>query len=180
MEDKVLEMIAQLIKREGEKFTDDPADRGGKTKFGITEATARRLGYAGPMENMTMAVATKLYIDEYWVRPRFIRVATLSWPVAMELFDTGVNMGIPTGVVILQRCLNAFNNGSWGDVAIDGAIGTMTLESLRVYLTRRGPEGEKVLVRAMNCLQGERYIDIAERDKTQEKFVYGWMLNRVS
>lgn len=55
-----------------------------------------------------------------------------------------------------------------------------TLAALRAYLAKRGTEGETVLLKALNCLQGERYIDIAERRPKDEEFVYGWLRARVA
>jgi hypothetical protein len=37
----------------------------------------------------------------------------------------------------------------------------------------------RVLLTAMNCLQGDRYIQIAEARPSQERFVYGWLRARV-
>jgi hypothetical protein len=51
---------------------------------------------------------------------------------------------------------------------------------LKAYLARRGPGGEVVLLKALNVLQGERYIEIAEKRPAAEDFVYGWLANRVA
>ena len=40
--------------------------------------------------------------------------------------------------------------------------------------------GETVLLRAMEALQGERYIALAERRPSQEAFLYGWLANRIA
>ena len=45
----IIELIDELIEREG-GYVNHPADRGGPTRFGITEAVARAHGYAGPMK----------------------------------------------------------------------------------------------------------------------------------
>ena len=42
------QLIDGLIAREG-GFVDHPADRGGATNWGITDAVARAHGYTGPM-----------------------------------------------------------------------------------------------------------------------------------
>ncbi|AIL77899.1 peptidoglycan-binding protein [Acinetobacter baumannii] len=47
-------------------------------------------------------------------------------------------------------------------------------------LAKCGKEGGKVLVRVLNIMQGQRYIEICERNPTQEQFFYGWIANRVS
>ncbi|WP_319800296.1 putative peptidoglycan-binding domain-containing protein, partial [Enterobacter hormaechei] len=45
---------------------------------------------------------------------------------------------------------------------------------------KRGGEGEIVLLRALNCSQGQRYLELAEQRPANESFVYGWMRERVS
>ena len=42
-------------------YSDDPDDRGGKTRFGITEATAAKHGYTGHMEDITLNFAKHIY-----------------------------------------------------------------------------------------------------------------------
>src|SRR4051812_11797343 len=44
-------LIEALIDREG-GYVDHPADKGGPTCFGITEAVARAQGYSGPMRQL--------------------------------------------------------------------------------------------------------------------------------
>ena len=173
-------LIGPLLDREG-GYTNNPADRGGETNFGITAATARAHGYTGKMAAMTRAQAVTIYREIYWTRPGFDQVANLSVRVAAELFDTGVNMGPQVAVRFLQRALNAMNRkgSDYPDVAKDGVMGPATLKALRAYLTRRGSEGEGVLFRALNCLQGASYIELAETRPDNEAFAYGWLANRV-
>ena len=85
-------LVDALIDREG-GFVDNPADKGGPTCFGITEAVARAHGYAGPMRQLPRSVAVAIYLRLYWQRPRLDEVARRSARLAAELFDTGVNMG---------------------------------------------------------------------------------------
>ena len=42
-------------------YADDPADLGGKTNLGITEAVARRHGYTGDMRDLTDSLAYHIY-----------------------------------------------------------------------------------------------------------------------
>lgn len=168
--------------REGDKgYTDHPDDRGGPTAYGITQATARANGYVGPMIDMPLAFAREVYRKRYIVKPWFDRVGIYSEAIAQELIDTGVNMGPGKAAEMLQRALNVFNQqGSrYADVFVDGAIGEVTIDALRKYLRWRGAEGERVMVCALNTLQGARYFDIAESNPSQESFTYGWFLNRV-
>jgi lysozyme family protein len=162
-------------------FVDHPSDKGGPTNFGITEATARKNGYVGAMADMPESLAREIYRKRYIVEPKFDRVALISPRIASELIDTGVNMGPAAAATMLQRWLNGFNaRGSrYADLFVDGRLGEVSLDALTKFLRWRGPEGEKVLLNALNCTQGMRYLDLAEHDATQEDFLYGWMRSRV-
>ena len=81
-------MIDGVIDREG-GFVNHPADKGGSTCFGITEAVARAHGYAGEMRRLPRAEAAAIYRRLYWLRPRMDEVARRSARLAAELFDTG-------------------------------------------------------------------------------------------
>ena len=67
-------LIDGLIEREG-GYVNHPADKGGPTCFGITEAVARAHGYAGAMRNLPRSEAAAIYRRLYWLRPRFDQVA---------------------------------------------------------------------------------------------------------
>ncbi|MFL1539109.1 glycoside hydrolase family 108 protein [Acinetobacter baumannii] len=173
--------LDELIKREG-GYVNNPADRGGATKYGITQAVARENGYKGNMKDLPLDVAKAIYRKQYWIEPRFDQVNTISSAVAEELLDTGVNCGTGFAKPLLQRALNLLNNqgkAGYADLKVDGVYGSNTLGALKTYLAKRGKEGEKVLVRVLNIMQGQRYIEICERNKSQEQFFYGWISNRV-
>lgn len=174
------QVIDEIIRIEA-GYVDHPDDRGGPTRFGVTEKVARAYGYTGPMQDLPEPLARKILTDLYWFKPGFDKVAVHSVPVAIELCDTGVNMGQPTAIKMLQRCLNALNQRGehWSDVSVDGQIGSATIDALARFMARRGPQGETVLLKALNCLQCARYIEIAEKNPSQEAFVYGWISNRV-
>ena len=138
-------LIDALIDREGD-FSDHPADRGGATRWGVTEAVARADGYAGAMRDFPRSAAVALYRRTYWVRPAYDRVAERAPSIAAELFDTGVNMGPAVATTFLQRALNALNCGAsdYPDVILDGRIGAQTLAALDRFLARRGRSGDRV------------------------------------
>jgi lysozyme family protein len=174
------QLITEVIDREG-PYVNHPADRGGPTCWGITEAAARANGFQGPMRNLPREQAAQIYRKLYWLRPGFDRVATRAPTLAAEMFDTGINMGVGTATAFLQRALNALNNQArdFPDLVVDKAIGPRTLNALDAFLRRRGAAGESVLVKAVEALQGERYIALAEAKPSQEAFVYGWLANRI-
>jgi lysozyme family protein len=175
------DLIDALIEREG-GYVNHPADRGGATCWGITEAVARAHGYRGSMRNLPRDEAALIYQRLYWLRPRLDAVAERSPGIAAELFDTAVNMGPAVAVAFLQRALTALNRNAsdYPDLTPDGRIGPMTLAALDRFFTVRGKDGgETVLLRALEALQGERYIRLAERRPANEAFLYGWLANRV-
>lgn len=174
--------LNELIKREG-GYVNNPADRGGATKYGITEKVARTNGFNGNMKDLPLETAKAIYKKQYWIAPRFDQINLISPVVAEELLDTGVNCGISFAKPLLQRALNLLNNqgkSGWPDLSVDGIYGPATLNAFKVYVAKRGNEGEKVLTRVLNIMQGQRYIEIAERNPSQEQFFYGWIANRIS
>lgn len=173
------EVIAEIIRKEGgAAFTDDPSDSGGATRWGVTEKRARRSGYTGPVETMPRSVAERIYAEDYWDVVRGDDLAALSPAVAFEVVDTGVNMGPARAVTFLQRALNVFNVGGrlYDDMKVDGLAGPVTVNALEDYLAARS---EAALLKALNCLQGAAYIELAERREKDERFVYGWIQQRV-
>lgn len=174
--------LEELIKREG-GYVNNPNDRGGATKYGITQAVARENGWNGNMKDLPLEFAKSIYKKQYWLEPRFDQVNALSPSVAEELLDTGVNCGPNFAKPLLQRALNLLNNqgkAGWPDLKVDGVYGSATLGALKTYLSKRGKDGEKVLVRVLNIMQGQRYIEICERNPKQEQFFYGWINNRIA
>lgn len=150
--------------------------------FGITVSVARENGYTGPMRSLPRTLAEDIYRRRYWDSLKLDDIAVLSNPIAAELADTGVNLGVPTAARFLQRLLNVFNQQGtlYPDVKVDGVCGAGTVAALRSYLTARRSDGEIVLLRALNGLQAAHYIALAENRAKDEAFVYGWIRNRVA
>lgn len=177
----VASIITDIIKREG-GYVDHPKDLGGPTNFGITQRTARVYGWKGDVRDMQESLARDIYKHMYWVAPGFDSVAVFSKRVASELMDTGVNMGSAVAITFLQRALNVLNRSErdYPDLEADGLMGPQTLGALREFIELRGNAGEVVLLKALNSLQGARYIEIAEHRMDNEAFVFGWFQHRVS
>lgn len=173
-------LIDEVIDREG-GYVNHAADRGGPTNWGITQAVARQHGFAGDMRVLPRHEAVTIYRRLYWLRPAFDRVAQRAPALAAEMFDTGVNMGPAVAATFLQRALNALNRGAtdYPDMRVDGAIGPITLGALDAFLATRGASGETVLVKAVDALQGERYVRLAEQRPANEAFLYGWLAHRI-
>lgn len=103
-----------LLKHEG-GYSDHAADPGGKTRFGVTEAVAREVGYKGDMRELPLDLAKRIYKDRYWDA---IKAEQLPPALRYPLFDAAVNSGPGQAVKWLQRALG---------VKDDGVIGPQTL-----------------------------------------------------
>jgi len=175
------EIINEIIAIEG-GYVNDKSDSGGETKWGITKKVARANGYSGPMQLFPRWMAFDIYEKRYLKKIRFDDIERLSPAIAKELADTSVNMGWMRAGEFLQRSLNVLNRGGkdYEDLVVDGKIGGKTLRALKKYLKKRGKEGEAVLFKMLNALQGAFYVTLAERRTKDEKFVFGWYRNRVA
>ena len=173
--------FAHTLGLEG-KYSNNPNDTGGETMWGITKALAIHYGYSKPMREMPVDIAQKIYKVEFWDKLKLEEVAKMSPELAIEMFDTAVNMGGAVAVMFLQSCLNSFNRQGklYTDIKEDGAIGKTTIDTLHKYYATRGIDGVKVILKAMNCLQGARYIELGNRRPQNEEFTFGWFNNRVS
>jgi len=172
------QIISDIIDTEG-GYVDDPSDSGGETNWGITKAVAVANGYYGDMRLMPRDFAFGVYCTRYWDSLAGDSLVALSESIAHEVIDTGVNMGVHRAAKFLQRCINVFNQEGrlYNDIIVDGDVGHATMAALTAFITFRD---EDVMVKALNCLQGAFYIELAERRQKDEKFAYGWLKNRVT
>lgn len=103
-----------LLKHEG-GYSDHAADPGGKTRYGVTEAVAREVGYRGDMRELPLDLAKRIYKDRYWDA---VKAEQLPPAVRYVVFDAAVNSGPGQAAKWLQRALG---------VTDDGVIGPKTL-----------------------------------------------------
>lgn len=162
-------------------YVNNPNDRGGATNHGITEVVARAHGYDGDMKDLPIEVAISIAKVQYWDILGLDDIASYSEPIADELFDTGYLSGPGVAGTFLQKALNIFNRGGadYPDVAEDGHPGKVTAAALARFLAIRGVDGEKVMLRCLNCQQGAFFLNIGRTTPKDEDFEFGWYLNRI-
>lgn len=102
--------FAVLIGHEGD-FSDHPDDPGGKTRYGVTEAVAREVGYRGAMQELPLELAKRIYQERYW-KP--VRADELPDSVRYAMFDAAVNSGPTQAIKWLQRAINVVDDGVFG------------------------------------------------------------------
>ena len=144
-------------------YVDDPDDRGGETNFGIS----KRAYPDEDIKNLTLERAKDLYRRDYWHRQSCHLIDDED--IAMELFDTSVNMGVGRGGKIFQEALNLANRNErdYENINVDGAVGPLTISTYRKSRNKRR------LFNIMNFLQAEFYIELMRKNEVYEKYV-GW------
>lgn len=179
----VNEIINGIIAREG-GYVNHPDDKGGPTNYGITLKLYKKYKSSATIQdlkNLTKSQAYNIYETEFYRNTNIDQLVQFSQRLTEEVLDTAVNMGPSTAIKFLQRSLNALNMKGqlYSDISADGGIGDNTIEALIGFFSHRGKEGELVLLKALNCLQAVRYIELAEANLANESFLYGWLNNRI-
>lgn len=188
--------VRELLDIEG-GHVNDPIDRGGETKFGIS---LRFLAAEGVFDEdgdgkadfdldmdddidgadiraLTIGDAIYLYHRCFWVT---LKAETFPQPVGEMMFDQGVNGGMVAARKLLQRAINSvllLIPGSKKGVAllqVDGVIGNATQDCLRQVLDFPGL-GLPALVTAYRDAVRERYRAIVRRYPSQQRFLRGWL-----
>lgn len=133
--------------------SDDPDDRGGLTRYGISQASYPELD----ITSLTRADAEAIYRDDYWAP---LRCDNMPGPLACPLFDAGVNQGVRSSARMLQSIVG---------VTIDGFIGPKTTQAVNDYPSITALVAEFTLARV------HRYASIAGKRKSQRKYLFGWI-----
>jgi lysozyme family protein len=152
-------------------YVNNKYDRGGETKYGISKKTYPDLD----IPNLTLEAAKTIYFYDFWNEENLTLSNIKDKQIAIELFDTAVNMSPRTAGIFLQRALNNMNRNQriYKDMTEDGWIGAVTLSNLELILKR----GEKAQL--LKVLNGEQYIgykNIIEKNPEQEMNFVGWMI----
>lgn len=154
-----------VLKWEGSRFTNDPDDHGGATRYGIIQREYdryrdRRHLQIRSVELISLDEVRDIYRREYWDAVQGDRM-----PLSLDLvmFDSGVLMGVGRAIRILQQSLKIAVSGDLDKSTFD-ALGTADIDAL--------------VVDFLNNREG-RLRGIVEKDQTQAKFLKGW-LNRLN
>lgn len=151
-------------------YVNNKYDRGGQTKFGISKKSYPHLD----IENLTFEEAKNIYFMDFW-NDDILKLSDIKdREIAIELFDTSVNMGQRTAGKFLQMALNNMNRNEklYEDLLVDGWIGAVSKNCLEIILKR----GEKAQL--LKVLNGEQYVaykNIIDKDPVQEMNFVGWM-----
>jgi lysozyme family protein len=180
------EVYGRVMQHEG-GYANNPADKGRETYAGISRRFHPNWqGWKdideikkqqGPIPNNKIfpslsGAVREFYRKHYW--DAVLGEAYSDYALALQIFDTAVNCGVRTASKMLQRTLNVLNRRGrlWADIEADGIIGARTIEALNYAYVA----GKANLVLNTFCiLRGSYYIEIMERDETQEVWAEAWL-----
>ncbi|HEY3623652.1 MAG TPA: glycosyl hydrolase 108 family protein, partial [Roseiarcus sp.] len=122
--------IPFIFKAEG-GYSDNPADPGGPTNFGITLATLKTYEgkpnlTADDVKKLSPEMAKEIYRTAYWNR---MQCGALPAGLDLEVFDFGVNSGPAESVKTLQRIVGVTQDGSIGPITL-AAVGQFNVGDL--------------------------------------------------
>lgn len=174
-------------------YVSDPDDAGGETYRGVSRRYHPHwpgwyvIDYlkkqSGFPDNLTGHANLQeevrcFYKREFWDCFRGDKLASITPSLALEMFDTAVNMGAGRAVMFLQEALNSLNRDQslFPDLVVDGGFGSKSMSALTEYGKHDKPE---LLLKVMNVLQGHHYLEYMGKDHSQEKYARGWF-NRVT
>ncbi len=153
-------VIKGILNREG-GFVNHPADKGGPTKYGITQATLsgwrKKRVTLRDVKDLTIEEASQIYKKLYVEAPGFLKFHDDT--LAEQLIDAGVNHGTRRAVMLLQKAVGAVG---------DGIIGPRTVKSVSAL------QPHVVYLKFM--AQRLRYFaNILKNDSKQLVLAAGWM-----
>ena len=145
-------------------YVNDPADRGGATNHGVTQATydrfrdARNLAHR-PVREITMIEVADVYRIDYW---DVCRCDDLPIPLDLVVFESAVQHGAGRAVKWLQQVIGTVPDGQCGPKTLyavhDRALKHQLPDVIDGYLD----------------IRAAYYAKIIANDPSQRKFRNGW------
>lgn len=166
--------INLILKHEG-GYANNPHDKGGATKYGISLRYLQSLGSRGDLNNdnvvdvddikiLDVNKAISLYKSGFWDKYGYNRINNAV--LAERILDISINMGPKTAHKLVQKAVNL--GRITNTIKQDGILGAKTINAIN------GSDTNRLLLR-INALAISRYLDIVEKDPTQKVFIDGWL-----
>lgn len=169
----IKQIIDHTILIEG-GFSNRRADRGGPTKYGITQKTWAAYTKRKPedvtiaeMKALTKEQAADCYLNMFYIPSG---VDNLSSPIIHITFDMMINHGPSVGIKLLQRGLSSLRMKG---LEVDGRLGPKTIQMADELVKYHGA---KKVVNAICDARQAFYNAIVDNDKTglQKQNINGW------
>lgn len=164
-------IIHELIELEG-GYVNHPKDKGGKTKYGISNKFLNSINKILDINKITKEDAKKLYKEYFWDFYKFDLLPENE--VTKKLFFSSVNMGFKNAVRILQSSINVYlanrDQKNIGFLIVDGFLGVKTR-----YCLNNAEDG--ILLQIFKKNLCDHYKLLVNNGKVSEVFIKG-LINR--
>lgn len=159
-------LLDRIIQHEGgATVTDDPADSGGKTQYGISQRAHPGAWSDG---RVTLEEARDIYWKDYVQAERLDQIPNPY--LFQQLVDFGVTAGPDTAVRLLQRTLG---------VTADGELGPGTLHAIATFPAQSfygmSLPGTVAINLAFERARTAFYIRLAQKRPKDLKWLWGWV-----
>jgi len=160
------DFIDEIIRREGgAEETNDPADSGGRTKYGISEHAHPEAWRDG---DVSYPEARAIYEKVYVLSEKFNTIENV--PLQHQVVDFGVPHGADTAARFLQQLVG---------VKVDGDIGPKTLEAIANYPAGKlfGVDVPGIVLLNLAFRDARILFDVtlAKKRPKDQKWVLGWV-----
>lgn len=157
-----------VLSFESSKYTNHRSDRGGPTKYGITLATWKKVGYDKNGDRAITAEDIKLLTEDDYNRVFKLNYWDACWgdhiknqSVANLLIDFAYNSGVSRAIRHVQSLVGAKQ---------DGIMGPATLSAINDF-----KQGQWVLFDKLKVDRIAYLHEIAKNDPKQEPNLSGWL-----
>lgn len=149
------QIVVDILQREGgAKVTNNPADRGGRTQYGIAEASNPK---AWLDQKVTLEEATDIYLSRYLEAPGFGKIKDPR--LRAQVVDFGVNSGPGIVTVKLQQLTK---------MEPDGILGPKSLAAINA--------ADPMILGNKLALERIKMIGrIVNKNPSQATFLNGWI-----
>lgn len=168
-------IIDEIIRKEG-GYVDNPNDKGGPTKYGITLDTLSnwrgKTCTIRDIQDLTVVEAKEIYLSKYIYKPCFDKLPD---QIRAQVIDIGVNSGVGTSAILLVRACLKVNP----EVAIKE---TSKLTSKELAYIKETVD-DYGFVKVMNTLVDARLVYLAKITRNNPKnaeFIMGWVIRALS
>lgn len=155
--------FTQVVLTEG-GYSNNPLDKGGETKYGITKAVALAHGYTGEMKDLPLEKAKEIYRKSYWLTTPAENMPE----VAYRIFDIAVNCGVSRANTWVLKAVNLLNRD-------ETLYPNCTMNNVLDGYNKLPSKDKLFVEQLLRVLQGAHYISVCDNNETQENFIRGWI-----
>lgn len=165
MNDNFVESVEFVLANEG-GYSDNPADPGGPTNFGISERFLESIDNDIHPKDLNREQAIAIYKAQFWEKNHLQYISSLR--IAKKLFDMVVNMGAHQAIILLQRAYNYTHDTK---LTVDGLLGGSTIGALNKLMTH----DINILIANLKLESAKFYKQLVVKNPANRVFLNGWL-----